>query len=257
MTHKSVLPVLAEAAKNAGHLVVDLLRKGMALDVHEHKHDGSYALVADKKTEEFILQYLKKHMPCEYAVLSEESGGKPGDGLTIVVDPIDGTYNYSRNLPDFAISIGAVIDGKSVGGAVFAPHYNELYTAWQGEGAQCNGKTLHFDPQYPKQLIDVDGPSHFFTSTLLSQIQNNFSWKKGMSQVMAQMHVVRGRLDGCLLVHPYPWDVAAGIAIMQEAGVIVIDDTGGVPTMDSRFILAGNSKLTEKMLAIVQDANKH
>lgn len=113
------------------------------MDIHTKSNVSDVVTRADKESEAWLLEQIALCFP-EHSVLGEESGVHEGKGeFCWVVDPLDGTNNYSQGLPVFTVSIGLQYKGKTVVGVVYAPYLNELYTAVRGKGAFFNGRPLH------------------------------------------------------------------------------------------------------------------
>lgn len=251
---KNIIPVISHAAKKAGSLILKLQRQGKSQDIRLNKADGTYSLVADVSAEQCILDYLRKHMPVAYTVLAEESGGRQQkDILTVIIDPIDGTYNYSRGMHDFVISIGIAKNGIPIGGVIYAPRYDQMLSAWKGKGAYCNGKKMVFSTRWSYTRIIIDGLAKEFPQGLLDRINRTCKWIRIESAASAMAHVATSRMDGCLLIGAYAWDYCAGIIILQEAGALVVDHKGKKPTIRSKIIIAGNKKTVRHLRSLLND----
>lgn len=183
---------------------------------------------ADFATQDLISNMILDARPQD-AFLGEEGSSGPGtSGVRWIVDPIDGTHNYVRGSGPFGVSIGVEIDGELSGGAIYAPLDDELFAAWDGEGATCNGKEIHVaaleDPS--AAMISFDGPTFEESragqiAVLSSLVRHNGLFRRIGSSVVSFSWVAAGRLDGYIGIGNNPWDIVAGIVIAREAGAHV------------------------------------
>lgn len=184
----------------------------------------------DKKSEQEILQFIQENDP-SHAVLAEESGRSPVESDYLwVVDPLDGTTNYSQGLPIFSVSIALQYKGETVLGVVYAPVLQQLFTAIKGQGAFLNGKRIHTAAKttladsvlatgfpYDRAVHQVNNLNYFSRIALKARGVRRFG-----SAAFDLACVAAGRFDGYWEMNLSPWDVCAGILLVQEAGGEVI-----------------------------------
>lgn len=251
---KPVVNVMVKAARAAGTLILRHMGKLDALNVVE-KARQDYASEVDAAAEAEIIRELRRAFP-DYAILAEESGAMGKGRYTFVVDPLDGTSNYLRGLPHFCVSIALVENGEPIHGVVFDPLRNELFTASRGAGALLNDRKIRvgerkelagsllvtgFPPRERKRLA----PQLEAISKLMAEIEDI---RRTGSAALDLAYVACGRADGYFEAGIKPWDIAAGLLLVREAGGRVCDLQGRTDRLlDSGQIIAGNLKLGEQL----------
>ena len=244
------LEVATEAALTAGGILQSYFGK---LDtITEKGRPGDLVTLADKSAEAAVLDVLRRHLPT-HSILAEESGalGKQDSEFLWAVDPLDGTTNYAHQYPVFATSIGLLIAGIPQVGVIFDPSRNELFRAARGLGATCN-----------RQPIQVSQISKLSQSLLVSGFaydrhetsDNNYAEfchlthltqgvRRSGSAALDLAHVACGRLDGYWERGIAPWDIAAGVVLLEEAGGKVTAYDGSTLAIASGRILATNGHI--------------
>jgi myo-inositol-1(or 4)-monophosphatase len=258
-TQNDELDFLARVAKSAGEILLEGFGSAMAVD-----HKGEIDLVTeyDRRSEEFILESLHKAYPgCR--VLAEESGlNREGSGCLWMVDPLDGTTNFSHGVPIFAVSIACTENGRARLGVVYDPTRGECFRAERGRGAFRGDARLHVSSARElRRALLVTGFPYDAWSNPENNLENfgRFSRRcQGVrrlgSAALDLAYIAAGRLDGYWEMRLSPWDVAAGGLIAEEAGARVTDLSGkGNYLTDSPSILAANPVLHEQMLAVIRD----
>lgn len=205
----------------------------------------------DQKSEKMITQYLHRLFP-SHGILAEESGQTAGSHEYLwVVDPLDGTTNYAQGLPIFAVSIALQHRGETVLGVIYAPGVGQLFTAIRGKGAFLNGTKIQVSAKTELiQCVLATG----FPYDIATHPANNINY---FSEIVLKSRAVRrmgaaaydlacvaaGKLDGFWELSLSPWDVAAGMLLVEEAGgqVVHFRADRGVS------IIAGNAKICEKI----------
>ncbi len=233
MTAQPTLGEIILLAKTAGEIV----RSGFDLP-HQIGYKSAVDVVTemDRQSEEYLLGQIRSRFP-EHSILSEESGSINGQQEnTWIVDPLDGTVNYSHHLPMYAISIAFQSHGQLQLGVVYDPSLDECFSAERGKGAWLNGSRIRVSnvnelvktllvTGFPYDRASDDfarGVRYFGELTRITQGVRRLG-----SAALDMCYVAAGRLDGYweLLIHP--WDIAAGALIVQEAGGVVTDLNGG------------------------------
>ena len=261
MRDEELLQHAIKAAQEAGLLLMERLG-------HEHKveHKGVVDLVteADKASERFLVERLHAVLP-EATILAEEgSGTDRAKGLRWIVDPLDGTTNYAHGYPVFSVSIALEQDGAVVLGVVLDPTRNECFTAIGGKGAFLNGQPIHVSSteDLGAALLATGFPYDVRTTARdnLTQFRRFLKTAQGIrrggSAAVDLCYVAAGRFDGFWEESLSPWDMAAGVLIVQEAKGRVTGYLGGAPDIESGHILATNGRIHEAMQAILVEIEK-
>jgi myo-inositol-1(or 4)-monophosphatase len=217
--------------------------------VVEEKGAQDYVSMADKKTEELIREELHARFP-DHAFLGEESvasfdaaanSGKP----VWVVDPIDGTTNFLRGVPMWAVSIGLVVDNEPEVGVIVCPRQDEVFAAARGEGATLDNVKIvpSKTTALAKAQIGLGSSGRTQMDHVIAvqtQLTRNGADVRRFGSACIQMaYVACGRLDGYLELHLNAWDVAAGLVIMREAGAMTNDYARGNWLVDGNALVCG------------------
>ena len=261
---KPAITLMIRAARAGGNVLLRNMHKLDVLNVVE-KQRMDYASEVDGLAEAEIVKELRKAGP-EYAVLGEEGGHQPARGgkkarLTWVIDPLDGTSNYLRGIPHWCVSIALVDNGEPLHGVVFDPLRNELFIASRGSGAVLEDKRIRVAERrdlegallctgFPPRERARAKPQLDCLNALLEQAEDV---RRTGSAALDLAYVACGRFDGYFEAGVQPWDIAAGVLLVREAGGRVCDFRGaGLSRMDiaearGRQIVAGNVKLVEPL----------
>ncbi|HEX3881461.1 MAG TPA: inositol monophosphatase family protein [Stellaceae bacterium] len=227
------------------------------------KGPGDFVSTADLKAERILKQELGRARP-GYAMLFEEGGATPGTDPRHrwIVDPLDGTTNFLHGIPHFAISIGLERDGEIVAGVVYDPTRDEMFTAEKGAGAYVNDRRLRVSGRrkMDEALIAMGdlrphGPAHAMALGAMTAVSRATAGvRRYGSAALDLAYVAAGRYDGFWEFGLSPWDIAAGILLIKEAGGYVTDVSGGYTMMDTGNILAANAHLHLPLAALIKDA---
>jgi myo-inositol-1(or 4)-monophosphatase len=216
----------------------------------------------DKESEKTILHEINTRFP-GHRIVTEESGILEGDhGHTWYIDPLDGTVNFSHNIPVFCVSIAYGVGGTITHGVVYDPSRGELFAAEKGKGATLNGKPIHVSAadDLGRALLVTGFPYDIRTNpennlenyakfAVLSQGVRRFG-----SAALDLCYVACGRFDGYWELRLFPWDMAAGSIIVTEAGGIITDLCGKPVDLTSRpSIITGNSSIHQAILKVLQE----
>ena len=226
----------------------------------EHK-TSSIDLVTeiDRRSDDMIVSHLRQRYP-DHAILAEESGESGHDSEYLwVIDPVDGTTNYAQGLPIFAISVGLEHRGEKVLGLVYEPVTDEMFCAVKGQGSYRNGRRLQVGNK--SKLIDCVLATGF-PYDIATHPVNNIDYFASLAKKTRAVRrmgsaaydlacVASGGFDGFWEMNLSPWDVAASILIVEEAGGVV------VPFRDDRkiSIVAANPVLAPKILAALRQVD--
>ncbi len=258
----ALINVMCSAAKKASRKMIRDFGELEHLQVSK-KGPADFVSAADKIAEKTIQQELLKARP-KYGFLLEESGEIPGADTSNrwIVDPLDGTTNFLHGIPHFAISIALERDGVPFAGVIYEPIHDEMFWGERGQGAHLNGRRIR-----------VSGRDNLDESLLATGIpfkgeRDHPLFLKQLGEVMAVTAGVRrfgsaaldlawvaaGRYDGFWETGIHAWDMAAGIAIVREAGGLVSDLSGGEGMLKGGDIVAANSNIHRKIIKILKAA---
>jgi len=254
------LKICAEQAAIKGG---NILKEGFGTTFNISSKEGKNNLVTefDLKSEQAIINHIKSVFP-EHSFLAEESGrtGSNKDEITWVIDPLDGTVNFAHSLPIFSVSIAAVKNNDILCGVVYQPILNELFTAVAGQGATLNGEKI-----YPSDNDDMSSsflvtgfpynvhknPGHC-VDHFIGIIRQGIPIRRLGSAALDLAYVAAGRFDGFWEIDLNPWDVAAGVLIVREAGGMVTQYNNDLYTIWDNNMLATNGKVHDEISNTLQ-----
>lgn len=204
---------------------------------------------ADKLSEKSLITSIKKQYP-SHSILAEEGGGRelPDAAYRWIIDPLDGTTNYVYSHPFFCISIGLEKEGELLLGVVYAPYLEEMFFAVRGKGAFLNDEPIQVSGA--KELINSilatgfsykrDDPQYDNTPNFVNLIHKVRGMRRCGSAALDLAYLAAGRYDGFWEIGLQPYDTAAGVVIVEEAGGKVTDFRGGRDYIFGENILASN-----------------
>ena len=237
-------------AKEVGKIHLSYFR-GTNLGIETKSNIYDVVTRADKQGEAFLLEQIQKLFP-GHGILGEESGAHSGTGDYLwVLDPLDGTNNFSQGLPVFTVSIGLQYKGETVLGVVYAPYLNEMYTAVKGKGAYLNGEPIRVSGKSALEEsvlgtgfpYDKDVNPDNNAANLASILPHLRGIRRMGSAAYDLACVAAGFLDGYWELALHSWDICAGALLVEEAGGIVrsFREDRGIS------IMAGNESLVKKI----------
>lgn len=251
-----MLNIAVRAARSAGNVITRAFEQTDKIEI-ESKGTNDFVTNVDISAEQAIIETLQKSYP-EHGIISEEFGvieGKDAD-YQWIIDPLDGTTNFVKGIPHFAVSIALKVKGKLDQAVVYDPIRGELFTASRGKGAQLNGFRIRV-----KQSKDLNGAVlatgfPFKKKQHLDAYMNMFKslfvktsdMRRAGSAALDLAYVAAGRVDGYFEIGLKPWDTAAGELLVIEAGGLVTDFTGGHNHSQSGNIVASSSRLLKDIL---------
>ncbi|KXW55291.1 inositol monophosphatase [Ferrovum sp. PN-J185] len=255
-----MLNTAVKAARRAGHIInraaLDLERLKVA-----KKGPADYVSEIDKMAEEAIISVLQDAYP-DHSFLGEESGALGQSDYQWIIDPIDGTTNFIHGFPMYAVSIALAHKGVLTQGVIYDPVKNDLFTATRGAGAYLNERRIRVSQQIKMEdaLIGSGFP--------YSSMENQERYMRMLSVIMRESagirrpgsaaldlaYVAAGRYDGFWELGLKPWDMAAGVLLIQEAGGLVTDLDGEQRYLETGHIVAGNPKIFSQLLTLVTKA---
>jgi myo-inositol-1(or 4)-monophosphatase len=260
------VPKAAAIAQEAGARLREFLAQGVET---EYKGDVDLVTVADRTVEKLIRERLGDAFP-EHGIYGEEGTRERLEGeFRWYVDPLDGTTNFAHGFPQFCVSLGleqrpagieAGQDGTLVAAVIYDPMRDELFTAERGRGARLNGKPMRVSrvPELAEALVATGFPSHKRHESPNIHFYQEFTLRshgvrRAGSAALDLAYVAAGRMDAFWEFNLNPWDTAAGILLVEEAGGRVTDFSGGHYRLDSREILASNGLIHMELLGLFSD----
>ncbi len=251
------LDVAIEAARAGGAIVAEGFGRGFAAD-YKAKFDPVTAI--DKAAEAAIIDVITSHRPDD-SILAEESGGSGDSGRQWIIDPLDGTVNFVHAIPQVSVSI-ALYDGEAgVVGVVYDPLRDELFAARSGSGATLNGSPISVSATdtLQRSVVATGFPyDHDVYATELSVVVGEVlrqvnGLRRFGSAALDLVWVAAGRFDAYWELGIAPWDGAAGMIVLREAGGIVTDPWGEPSTPHRPLVVATNAVLHEQLRPIIEE----
>jgi myo-inositol-1(or 4)-monophosphatase len=227
------------------------------------KGPANFVTAADRRAEEIVYEELAKARP-GYGFLGEEGGRREGADKTHrwIVDPLDGTSNFLHGIPQFAISIGLEREGTIVAGVIYNPANDELFTAERGKGAFLNDQRLRVAGR--QRLVDAvfacglphhgKGDLELFRREFAAVQDKVAGLRRFGAAALDLAWVAAGRLDGYWERDISPWDMAAGLLMVREAGGYVSDLDGSDDMLEKGHIVAGNETMHRELLRLLHGA---
>jgi myo-inositol-1(or 4)-monophosphatase len=257
-----ILNVMANAALKAARGLIRDFGEVEQLQV-SIKGPGDFVTAADLRAERVLKAELTKARP-GYGLLFEESGATAGSDARHrwIVDPLDGTINFLHGIPHFSISIALERDGEIVAGVVYEPVSDEMFLAEKGAGAFVNDRRLRVSArrQLGEAVIGTGLASRLRAQApeqvgALAAVMAAASGVRHMGSAALDLaYVAAGRFDGFWQFGLSPWDIAAGILLVREAGGYVSDLAGGHDMMTSGDVVAANDHLHLPLAALIKEA---
>jgi myo-inositol-1(or 4)-monophosphatase len=260
------VPKAAEIAREGGARLREFLAAGVET---EYKGDVDLVTVADRTVEKLIRERLGQAFP-EHGIYGEEGTRERMEGeFRWYVDPLDGTTNFAHGFPQFCVSMGLEQrtpgmppeqDGTLVAGVIYDPMRDELFTAERGRGARLNGKPMRVSkiPELAESLLSTGFPSrkrhdspnvHFYQEFTL----RSHGVRRAGSAALDLAYVASGRMEAFWEFNLNPWDTAAGILLVEEAGGRVTDFAGNPFQLNSREILASNGLIQAELVELFRE----
>lgn len=244
-------------AREAGALLMHYFHEHVTI---EYKGDVDLVTVADRESEKLILERIRKQFPTHDVLGEEGSRIETGSDYKWYVDPLDGTTNFAHGYPVFCVSLGVENRGQRVAAVVYDPTRDEMFAAEKGSGARLNDKTINVSTtsNLAQSLISTGFPSkkrhknpniHFYHQLTL----RSHGVRRAGSAALDLCNVASGRFDGFWEFNLNPWDTAAGVLLVEEAGGKVTDFSGGEFDIASYETLAANNLIHSSLLQEFQE----
>lgn len=252
-----MLDKIIEISKETGSMIKEDFGTNFSI---EFKTNASNIVTeVDKKAEKKIMDFIRKNYP-GHSIIAEESGEHKSDSdYQWVVDPIDGTTNFAHGLPIFSVSIGVRKNEEIIYGVVYDIMRDVVYSAEKGSGAFYNGKKLKASPEsnLAESLLvtgfpyDIKTNPHKSIEKFNAFLLNSRAVRRLGSAAIDLCYVAQGIFEGFWEVHLQPWDMCAGILLVEEAGGKVTNFNDEPINIFSKQILATNGKVHNDMLDIL------
>jgi len=253
-----MLNTAVKAARRAGSLInrasldIDQVKVGV-------KQQNDFVTEVDRAAEATIIETLREVYP-SHAILAEESGDSGSSEYQWVIDPLDGTTNFIHGFPQYAVSIALLHKGVPTHAVVYDPNRNELFTASKGAGAFLNDKRIRVSKRTKlgEALIGTGFPYRMFDHVdaylgIFREITRRSAGVRRPGAASLDLAwLAAGRLDGFWEFGLSPWDIAAGVLLIQEAGGLVSDLAGESAYLKTGNIVGGTPKVFTQLLQIVQ-----
>jgi len=253
----SFLETARETALEAGALLLNYFDRRV-----EYELKGEFDLVsqADHASESLIVERLRSRYPA-HTVVAEEGRGAAGDSpYCWYVDPLDGTTNFVHGFPVFCVSLALARENELLCGIIYDPLHRELFEAERGAGARLNGRRIQVSrvarlndslaaTGFPSRKRHLNVNVHFYYQVAMV----SHGVRRAGSAALDLAYVACGRLDAFWEFGLNPWDMAAGILLVEEAGGRVSDMRGAPHSLVSPHLLADNGLLHEQMLEIFRE----
>ena len=245
-----MLYVAVRAARRAGDLIARSFDERETVGVRK-KSDRDFVTDIDQKAEDIIIQEIRRHYPDHGIVAEESERVNTKAAIQWYIDPLDGTTNFIHGYPHFAVSIAAWKNGKPLLGVIHDPIRNETFEAQAGNGAFLNRRRLRVSaraavkdalfasglPSYRREQIDT------FQKRMDNCMRAANAYRRGGSAALDLAYVASGRLDAYWEAALCPWDIAAGVVLVQEAGGMATGLQGERLDLEAGDVLATNGHL--------------
>jgi myo-inositol-1(or 4)-monophosphatase len=257
--NRLMLETAMDAVKIGGTILMESFGK-IKQDQIDLKGSGDYVTQLDHQSEQAIIRRIRKTFS-DHHFLAEESGDAGQSSQTQwCIDPLDGTANYVQGIPFFSISIAVLLMNEVQIGVIYNPYCDEMFWAIRNEGAFMNGQKIHVsektDLAYVMLASGFPWRSKTYIDAYLASFKDIFLKAAGIrrlgSAALDLAYTACGRFDGFWEMALKPWDIAAGVLMVEEAGGKVTDFKGGNNYMASGSVLASNRSLHHQLVTITR-----
>lgn len=255
---KSLCVEIENAAREAARFI---LKESEVFDINnaESKGVNNFVSYVDKGSERMLIDRLAQLIPEAGFIAEEGTSEKTGLKYNWVIDPLDGTTNFLHRVHPYAVSIGLREDDEVIAGVVHEVSGNETFTAWKGGGAWLNGKRIHVSetPKVSESLIATGFPYNLFDrlnpymELLKYMVMNSHGVRRLGSASIDLAYVACGRFDCFFEYDLKPWDIAAGLLLVTEAGGRFSDFSGNTKGLTGDETIAANELVYSELLEII------
>jgi myo-inositol-1(or 4)-monophosphatase len=253
----SYLETAVEIAREAGALLANFFERKVAFEL---KGDFDLVTEADRSSERLVIERLRSHFP-SHGIVAEEGGGhtSPSD-FRWFVDPLDGTTNFAHGFPIYNVTLALEQAGELIAGVIFDPTRNEVFAAERGAGAYLNNRKIRVSAAKALQdcLVATGFPSrkrhqnvnvHFYHQLAMT----SHGVRRAGSAAIDLAYVASGRLDAFWEFGLKPWDMAAGLLMVKEAGGSCSDMKGNAARVDGPHVLVDNGQIHSEVLQLFSE----
>jgi myo-inositol-1(or 4)-monophosphatase len=262
---KDVMPFLDELSKLAGRKIMSYFEGEFRIDKKDHRVGGIDIVTdADRAAEDLIMEAIRREFPGHDILTEETITEKTGSKWLWVVDPLDGTVNFSHGYPMFCVSIALMNQGEVIAGTVYDPVHEESFSAFLGGGAFLNGNPARVSAAeslnrsivatgfpYDKAFSEINNIAEF--TRVVMRVQGI---RREGSAALDLAYVSCGRLDGFWELKLKPWDMAAGMLLVSEAGGRVTDRTGKPTNVYTSSVVATNGLIHDLLVEVLSENSK-
>jgi myo-inositol-1(or 4)-monophosphatase len=249
-----MVTIAVRAAREAGRIITRNFNRIDRLTVAD-KGRNDFVSEVDRNAEAAIIEILRDKYP-QHAILAEESGSQSGNEFEWIIDPLDGTTNFLRGLPQFAVAIALKHKGRLEIGVIYDPLKEEMFTASRGEGALLNDRKIRVSSRKSLQGALLGTGIHYrdlrfmdnYLGMMKDLIKDTAGIRRPGSAALDFAYVAAGRTDGFWELGLSAWDMAAGALLVREAGGMVTDIGGGERFLETGNVIAGSIKVHNAML---------
>ena len=226
----------------------------------DYKGRADMVTDVDRASEDILIDQIRSAFP-SHAILAEESNSKENTAeFRWIIDPLDGTTNYVHKYQHYAVSIALQQHGETIVGLVYNPHSDEMFTAIKGEGARLTQNRMHVSSSdvLSRSLLSTGIPYemsdrwHKSMDLFKMFYSRTHGVRRDGSAALDLCYVAAGRFDGFWELDLHPWDVAAGMLIVEESGGKVSRFNGSESSIFDDEILASNGKIHEQMQDVIR-----
>ncbi|XP_063696119.1 inositol monophosphatase 2-like [Culicoides brevitarsis] len=245
-----------------GKIVKEAASKAKNITTKEHRCD--FVTEYDKKVEDILMKGILEKYPHHKVVAEESAYGKSlpelTDDPTWIIDPIDGTQNFTRNIKIICISIGLAVNKQLVASICMNPCMDEMYTAKKGQGAFLNGERIHVsnckdfrDAVFSFTLIPVRQKNVNYMPRIMEFMRQSMGIRILGSIAMATCYIASGLMDAYNFENAAPWDAAGAVLLVEEAGGVVKSSSGGpYDIMKPNMVVAATEELCDQMIQMIK-----
>jgi len=259
MELKEITNKVINIAKDASAFIREQ-RKTFSPDKIELKGLNDLVSYVDKTAEEQIVAGLQTILPEAGFITEEKTINKTGERYNWIIDPLDGTTNFIHGLPVFSVSIALQEYGELVAGGVYEVNMDECFYAWKDSPAYMNGNIIKTSdsPDISKSLLATGFPYYDFSKqpayiNLFTELMKSCHGLRRLGSAAVDLaYTACGRFDAFYEYNLNPWDVAAGVLIVKQAGGHVVNFSGGDEVLETRELLATNGKITGELLDAIK-----
>jgi len=259
-----MLRIAINAARNAGKIIDRAFRDVEVLPV-EKKAANDFVTAVDRASEKAIINEIKAAHPTHRFIGEEFGEHGPKDAeYEWIIDPLDGTTNFVRGIPQFAVSIACRYKGKLEHAVIYDPIKNEEFAATRGQGATLNGRKIRVSPKksltgsllvtgipFTQETLEyIDGYNNLSKTLLL---KNTAGIRRPGAASLDLAYLAAGRFDGFWEMNLKVWDIAAGVLLIREAGGLISDLNGGETYMKKGNLLCASPRIYKEMLPLVKE----